>query len=67
MAWLAERVDSYAFYSREVWLRSLPTFIIATITLVGIGVLAWRNGRTYCNTILSRWHHTQLDGTLRMV
>ena len=51
MAWVAERVDSYAFYSREVWLRSLPTFIIATITFVGIGVLAWRNGRTYCNTI----------------
>ena len=51
MAWAAERVDSYAFYSREVWMRSLPTFIIATITLVGIGVLAWRNGRTYCNTI----------------
>ena len=51
MAWVAERVDSYAFYSREVWLRSLPTFIIATITLVGLGLLAWRNGRTYCNTI----------------
>lgn len=51
LAWVAERVDSYAFYSREVWLRSLPTFIIAAITLVGIGVLAWRNGRTYCNTI----------------
>lgn len=51
MAWVTERVDSYAFYSREVWMRSLPTFIIAAITLVGIGVLAWRNGRTYCNTI----------------
>lgn len=51
MAWVAERVDSYAFYSREVWLRSLPTFIIAAVTLVGLGVLAWRNGRTYCNTI----------------
>ena len=51
LAWAAERVDSYAFYSREVWLRSLPTFIIAAVTLVGIGLLAWRNGRTYCNTI----------------
>lgn len=51
MAWVAERVDSYAFYGREVWLRSLPTFAIATITIVGLGVLAWRNGRTYCNTI----------------
>lgn len=51
LAWAAERVDSYAFDSREVWLRSLPTFIIAAVTFVGIGVLAWRNGRTYCNTI----------------
>lgn len=51
LAWVAERVDSYAFYSREVWLRSLPTFIIAAVTLVGIGLLAWRNGRTYCNTV----------------
>lgn len=51
MAWAAERVDSYAFYSHDVWLRSLPTFIIAAVTLVGIGLLAWRNGRTYCNTI----------------
>ena len=51
LAWVAERVDSYAFYSREVWLRSLPTFAIAAVTLVAVAVLAWRNGRTYCNTI----------------
>lgn len=50
-AFIAERIDSYAFYSREVWIRSIPTFIIATITFVAIVVLAWRNGRTYCNTI----------------
>ena len=50
-AMLAERADSYTFYSKEVWLRSLPTFIVAVVTLVVVVVLAWRNGRTYCNTI----------------
>ena len=50
-AWIAERADSYAFYSTEVWLRSLPTFIIAAVSFVVIFVLAWKNGRTWCNTI----------------
>ena len=51
LALLAERMDSYAFYSTEVWLKSLPSLIIAIVTLMVIVVLAWRNGRTYCNTI----------------
>lgn len=51
LAYLAERADSYAFYETEVWLRSLPTFIIATVTFITLIILAWRNGRTYCNTI----------------
>ena len=64
LAYLAERADSYAFYETDVWLKSLPTFLIALLTFVVIGVLAWRNGRTYCNTIcpvgtvlsfLARW------------
>ena len=50
-AWIAERADSYAFYSTEVWLKSLPTFIIAAVTFVLIFILAWKNGRTWCNTI----------------
>lgn len=48
---IAENADSYAFYSREVWLRSIPTFAVALVTFIVIFVLAWRNGRTYCNTI----------------
>lgn len=51
LAYFAERADSYAFYETEVWMKSLPTFIIAVLTLVVLAVLAWRNGRTYCNTI----------------
>jgi len=50
-AGLAERAGSYAFYSKEVWLRSLPTLIVAVVTLVAVVILAWKNGRTYCNTI----------------
>lgn len=50
-AYLAERAGSYAFYEREVWMRSVPTFIVAALTLVVLGILAWRNGRTYCNTV----------------
>ena len=51
LAWIAERVDSYAFYSTEVWIKSLPTFIITVFTFIIIAVLAWRGGRTYCNTV----------------
>ena len=51
LATLAERSDSYAFYSVDVWMRSLPVFAIAAVTLVLLFVLAWRGGRTYCNTI----------------
>ena len=51
LAYAAERVDSYAFYETSVWMKSLPTFLIAVVTFVVIAVLAWRGGRTYCNTI----------------
>lgn len=50
-AYFAERMESYAFYETSVWIKSLPTFIIAALTFIIIGILAWRNGRTYCNTI----------------
>ena len=51
LAALSAHFQSYAFYSKEVWLRSLPTFIIAAVTFVIVMILAWRNGRTYCNNI----------------
>jgi len=51
LAGIAERSDSYAFYSVDVWMRSVPVFIIALVTLVLLAVLAWRGGRTYCNTV----------------
>ncbi len=51
LAYLAERADSYAFYTTEVWVRSWSVFAVAAATLAVVGVLAWRNGRTWCNTV----------------
>ncbi len=51
LAYLAERMDSYIFYETEVWMKSVSTFIVAAATFVVLAVLAYRNGRTYCNTI----------------
>lgn len=74
LAAIAERFDSYAFYSVDVWMKSLPTMIVASVTLVVIAVLAWRGGRTYCNTVcpvgtilsfLARfsWMKVRIDGS----
>ena len=51
LALIAEHYDSYAFYSVDVWMRGIGTFVIAALTFGIVGWLAWRNGRTYCNTV----------------
>ena len=51
LAAIAEHYDSYAFYSVDVWMRSALSLGVAVATLVIFGILAWRGGRTYCNTI----------------
>lgn len=51
LAKAAESRGSYLFYQTDVWIRDFVTFAIAATTLIAIAILAWRNGRTYCNTI----------------
>ena len=52
LALLAERMDSYAFYHVDVLIPSFGVVTaIAALTFIILGGLAWRNGRTYCNTI----------------
>lgn len=51
LAYLAERMDSYAFYETDLWLKSGLTLGVAVVTLLVLAILAWRGGRTYCNTI----------------
>lgn len=48
---IAQRAGSYAFYPAEVWMKSLPTFIAAVVTFVLIFILAWKGGRTWCNSV----------------
>lgn len=43
--------NNYAFYKVSIYSLSLFSSVTALITLGVIGYLAWRNGRTYCNTI----------------
>lgn len=50
-AYFAERADSYAFYKADVWIRATSTFVIAAVTFIIVGILAWKHGRTWCNTV----------------
>ncbi len=51
LAGIAEHYNSYAFYEVDVWLKSLPALIVALASWILIAVLAWRGGRTWCNTV----------------
>ncbi len=50
-AYLAERLDSYAFYEVSVWVKSAVAFSVAALTLLVVGFMAYKGGRTYCNTV----------------
>ena len=43
--------NNYTFYKVGIYLFSISSTVIALITLLTIGYMAWRGGRTYCNTI----------------
>ncbi len=51
LASVSEKADSYAFGPQDVWMNSWLVFGVALATLLVLAVLAWRGGRTYCNTI----------------
>ncbi|NLD22480.1 MAG: 4Fe-4S binding protein [Bacteroidales bacterium] len=51
LAWISAKANSYAFYPVDVQIKGWLTFVVAAATLIILAVLAWRNGRTYCNTI----------------
>lgn len=50
-AFFAERAGSYAFYATDVYIKSMPVFIVAVVTFIVIVVIAWKGGRTWCNNI----------------
>ena len=51
LAYFAERWDSYAFYHVDVYIKSLPIFILSIVYFLTITILALVNGRWYCNSI----------------
>jgi ferredoxin len=51
LAAMETHLDSYLLSEAEIWMRSVTTFVVALLTLGVLGVLAWRHGRTYCNTV----------------
>lgn len=47
----SEAAGNFDYYQVDVWMRSLPVTIIAAVTFVLIFVMAWIDGRFYCNNI----------------
>ncbi len=45
------RFDNFTFYRMGIYVLSISSLIIALVTLVTVSVLAWINGRIYCNSI----------------
>jgi ferredoxin len=48
---LFTKFGNYTFYKTDVFVNSVTALVVALLTLLIIGYLAWRYGRTYCNTI----------------
>ncbi len=51
LATVFNHFGNYTFYKVDISILSIFSFITALITLLVIGFLAWKYGRTYCNTI----------------
>ena len=51
LALASERAGNFAVGPTPVWQKGLPALAAAVLTLGGIGLLAWKSGRTWCNTL----------------
>ncbi|MCD8182257.1 MAG: 4Fe-4S dicluster domain-containing protein [Bacteroides sp.] len=43
--------DNYTFYQVDASIISISSFVIGLVTFLVIGFLAWKYGRTWCNTM----------------
>ena len=51
IAAIAQHYGSYGVYPAEVWIKSIAALTTAAALFIIIAILAWRGGRTYCNTV----------------
>lgn len=42
---------NHTFYKIAIYMLSISSLVIALVTLAIVSILAWRNGRIYCNTV----------------
>lgn len=47
----SEAAGTFDYYQVEVWMRSMPVFIIALVSFLVIALMAWIDGRFYCNNL----------------
>ncbi|MDE6801905.1 MAG: 4Fe-4S binding protein [Muribaculaceae bacterium] len=48
---IASWSDSTLIHHRDVWFKTGSALILSIISIIVIGTLAYRNGRTWCNTV----------------
>ena len=51
LAGVFNHFGNYSFYHTEVYLLASSSLVVSLLTFVFIGYLAWRYGRTFCNTL----------------
>ena len=51
LAWASERAGNFAVSQTPVWQKGISALAAALLTLGIIGFLAWKSGRTWCNTV----------------
>lgn len=45
------KFDNYTFYQVDTSILSISSLLIAVVTFIAIFIMAWKHGRTWCNTI----------------
>lgn len=51
LAAVSEHFDSYAFYSVDLWIRTMSVFLVSLALWFVVTAFAIKGGRSYCNTI----------------
>ena len=51
LALASERMGNFAVGPTPIWQKGLSALVAAALTLGVIGTLAWKSGRTWCNTL----------------
>lgn len=51
LAWIFNGFGNYTFYHTEVFVLSIFALVTGILTFMGIGFLAWKYGRSWCNTM----------------